>query len=102
MRWLSRTLRVLYAIALAVTATFHACDVTAANTVGLVFADDASDKGKASDVVAVEKCHTCAVVSLPVLAASTASDSPMHWIPSGAILHLTPFREAVIGPPPRA
>jgi uncharacterized membrane protein YadS len=102
MRWLNRTLRLMCAIALAVTATFHVCDVTAANAVGLVFAADASDKGKASDVAAVEKCHTCAVVSLPVLAASAASDSPVRGIPSGAILHLAPFREAVIGPPPRA
>jgi hypothetical protein len=105
MNWLGRSLRLLCAIAIAMTATFHVCDVTAARAVELISAaaDDAAiGKGKSADVVAVEKCHTCAVVSLPAIAAPVAFVSPVHWIPQGTVLHLTPFLEPTVGPPPRA
>jgi hypothetical protein len=94
----------LCAIAVAM-ATFHVCDVTAVRSVDLVIASATADdagRGRGGDIIAVEKCHTCAVVPLPALTASVTVESPIYIIPRGTVLNLTSFIEPTVGPPPRA
>jgi len=101
-RWFGKVTRWLCALAIATVTTFHVCDAVAARGVDLVtVVQDASDK-KAGDIVAVEKCHVCAVVSFFVVVVSLAPEAPTRSIPSGSILHLASFRQPYKGPPPRA
>lgn len=83
--------------------TFHVCDVAAARAVDVVPAfSDASDDGTSSDVIVVEKCHICAVVSLPAIITGDDYVKVARSIPPGSTLHVMAFSQPAIGPPPRA
>jgi hypothetical protein len=83
--------------------TFHVCDVAAPRMVDVVLAfSDASDDGTPSDVIVVEKCHICAVVSLPAIIAGDDYVKVVRSIPPGSTLHVMAFSQPAIGPPPRA
>lgn len=101
--WLDRTFRVLCAFALVIVTTFHVCDVAAARVVDVVPAfSDAGDDGTSGDVIVVEKCHICAVASLPAIITGDDYVKVMRSIPPGSTLHVMPFGQPAIGPPPRA
>lgn len=98
-RWIGRAGRVMCALAVALVTTFHVCDVASARSVDLVITDSAEKQ--TVDFVAVEKCHTCAVVGFFATAVSSRADTNHTPIPPGAVLSLVPFHEPAIGPPPR-
>ena len=100
--WLDRSFRVLCAFALAIVATLHVCDVAAARAVDVVTAFSDADDGTSSDVIVVEKCHICAVVSLPAIITGDDYVKVVRSIPPGSTLHVMAFSQPAIGPPPRA
>ena len=101
--WLDPSFRVLCTFALAMVTTFHVCDVAAARVVDVVSAfSDAGDDGTSSDTVVVEKCHICAVVSLPAIITGDDYVKVARSIPPGSTLHVIAFSQPAIGPPPRA
>lgn len=101
MTWLARSFRILCIIALATMTTLHVCDATTDRSVDMVSAV-AADKAPAADTIVVEKCHTCAVVSLPAVLGVEDYTPVVRWIPSAPVATLTSFTEPAIGPPPRA
>jgi hypothetical protein len=103
MSWLHRPFRILCIIALAMMTASHVCDATTERVVGLVsVAASSGDKAPSADKIVVEKCHTCAVVSLPAVLAVEDYTTVVRWIPSTSVATLTSFTEPAIGPPPRA
>lgn len=98
-----RLFRLLCALAIAIVTTFHVCDMTATRTVEAVpTMSDSSDNGSTNDVMVVEKCHICAVVSLPAILSGDGYVKIIRSIPPGSTLHVTPFSQPAVGPPPRA
>jgi hypothetical protein len=97
-----RAVRLLCALAVAIVATFHVCDAAAAGrTADVVIAAPSGDEAPSAPAV-VEKCHLCAVVSLPALMAADSTVSIVRSIPAGTTLHVAAFEQPAIGPPPRA
>lgn len=101
-----RVVRLVCAVAVALVTTFHVCDATRGNAVDLVSVSMAAadDDGKAttSSLAAVEKCHTCAVASLPAVLAAEPGTMIVRDVPAGTVLRLAAFIEPTVGPPPRA
>ena len=86
--------------------TFHLCDALDGNVVELVSVsmktDDGASKSPSSGLAAVEKCHTCAVASLPALVPPEPSMIVVRDVPEGTILRVSTFHQPTVGPPPRA
>lgn len=86
--------------------TFHVCEASRGDVVDLVSVSTvaADDTGKAptDSLVAVEKCHTCAVASLPAVLAAEPGATIVRDVPAGTVLRLAAFIEPTVGPPPRA
>lgn len=106
MRLLDRALRLACAVAVALVGTFHVCDATGGKVADIVaisaaISDD-TDSSRPGDLAAVEKCHVCAVASLPVLPASDHTVTVVRAIPVGPTMQVTPFNQPTAGPPPRA
>src|SRR5262245_37862944 len=103
-RMLGRALRVLCALAVAITTTFHVCGATNGRTVDVVAvaADTDTDDSCPPPLKAVEKCHVCALASLPAILTAEHTVQVADVIPDGTTLQVTPFRQPAIGPPPRA
>lgn len=97
-----RALRLLCALAVAIVATFHVCDAAAAGRMADVAIAAPSGDDSPSAPAVVEKCHLCAVVSLPALMTADAVVSIVRSIPAGTTLHVVAFEQPAIGPPPRA
>lgn len=101
-----RLVRLLCALAVAMVTTFHVCDALDGKVVELVSVSDKTngDAGKkpVGSLAAIEKCHVCAVVSIPGMAKADLPDSMMRIVPDGADLTVSPFDQPIIGPPPRA
>jgi hypothetical protein len=96
-----RALRLLCALAIAIVATLHVCDAAAAGrTADVVIANPSGDDSPVAPSV-IEKCHLCAVVSLPALMAADAVVCVVRSIPAGTTLHVSAFDQPAIGPPPR-
>jgi hypothetical protein len=101
-RMLGRALRVLCAFAVAITTTFHVCGATDGRTVAVVAVAADTDDSCPPPLKAVEKCHVCALVSLPAILTAEHSVQVARVIPGGTTLQVTPFSQPAIGPPPRA
>lgn len=82
--------------------TFHVCDATRGTTVAVVALPADSDNGSATSFKVVEKCHTCALASLPAVVAAEQVVEILHVIPVGTTLQVSSFSQSAIGPPPRA
>ena len=95
-------LRVLCALALAVVTTFHVCGATRGKVVDVVTLSADMDNGCSTSLKAIEKCHTCALASLPAHLAAAQVAEVGHVIPVGATLQVSAFQQPAIGPPPRA
>ena len=97
--------RVFCAVALAVVTTFHVCGAVSARDIGpapiVHEASDVSHQGGDIDVTA-EKCHICAVVSLPAALAGGATLAVPHVVPAGVSPDLISFLPSASSPPPRS
>jgi len=101
-RSFERALRLVCAFAVALVTTFHVCNAASGRIVDVVTVSAESDGGCPSPLKVVEKCHTCALASLPVILSVDQVVEVVHAIPAGATLQVTPFDQPAIGPPPRA
>jgi hypothetical protein len=101
-RSLERALRLFCAFAVALVTTFHVCNAAGGRAVDVVMLSADADEGGSSPLQAVEKCHTCALASLPAILATEQVVEVVHAIPVGTTLQVTPFSQPAIGPPPRA
>ena len=106
MRLLDRALRLVCAVAIALVATFHVCNATDGRVADIVSVATATsgdvDGTRPSGLAAVEKCHVCAVASLPALLTAEQAVTVVRTIPAGTTLQVTPFSQPTVGPPPRA
>ena len=82
--------------------TFHVCNAAGGRTVDVVMVSADAEEGCPSPLKAVEKCHTCALASLPAIVAAEQVVEVVHVIPVGTTLQVTPFSQPAVGPPPRA
>jgi hypothetical protein len=101
MRLLRRSLSVLCALTVAMVTTFHVCNAANGRIVEIVALSAEGDGGCPPSLEAIEKCHTCALASLPVILAAEQVVELVHVIPAGTTLQVTPFSQPTIGPPPR-
>jgi hypothetical protein len=100
-RSLERALRLLCAFAVAIVTTFHVCNAAGGRSVDVVTLSASADEGCPPTLKAVEKCHTCALPSLPAILAAEQVVKVVPVIPAGTTLQVTPFSQPAIGPPPR-
>lgn len=101
-RSLARALRLFCAVAIAIVTTFHVCNAADGRAIDVVTMPAQADEGCPSPLEAVEKCHTCALASLPAILAAEQVVEMMREIPAGTTLQVMPFRQPAVGPPPRA
>jgi hypothetical protein len=103
---LDRALRLVCAFAVALVTTFHVCDAVEGNAVELVpmamKTDGDTSKSPSSGLAAVEKCHNCAVSSLPVGLPVEPRVALARDVPAGTDLQVSTFQQPTAGPPPRA
>ncbi|HEY4167124.1 MAG TPA: hypothetical protein VGM96_10125 [Reyranella sp.] len=99
---LGRALRILCALAVAITTTFHVCGATDGRAVDVVAVAADTDDSCPPPLKAVEKCHICALAFLPAILAPEHNVQVAHVIPDGTTLKVTSFSQPAIGPPPRA
>lgn len=85
-------------------ATFHVCGAASERDIGpspvIYESSDVSHQAGDIDVTA-EKCHICAVVSLPATLAGGMTLPVPHVVPSGASADLISFSPSATSPPPR-
>lgn len=96
-------LRMFCALAVAIVTTFHVCGFAAARDAGpALVVYQASDHAQTGDVeMTAEKCHMCAVASLPATLTFASAHNVLHSVPAGASSDLLPFWPSATSPPPR-
>ena len=99
----SRIFRIFCALAVAFVTTFHVCGIAGASAESptAIYAATADDAQPADAGLSAEKCHICAMVSLPALTA--VADAPLGKtdVRDASIHDLVSFQTRLTPPPPR-
>ena len=100
---LKSVLGIVCALAVAVVSTFHVCGFASSRgslgAPGLYAA--AVDAPLGDTDVSPEKCHICAVVSLPVEADMDTARPADSVVPAGRLIRLVSLQPQSTAPPPR-
>jgi hypothetical protein len=96
-------IRVACVVAVAVTSIAHVvADFTMVNAAPIsVVAMQPDADGSCDSTTAVERCHSCCVVSFLAFAGSFRREIAGDAVPDGRLLHLFSFRQPLTAPPPR-
>ncbi len=96
-------LRMFLALTVAIVSTFHVCGYASVQASEPTFAASVLSSGEPQDAaeMTVEKCHLCAVTSLPALMMSAAAIDAVRIVPSAEPVRLLSFLPATTAPPPR-
>lgn len=100
----SRVFRFFCALAVAFVTTFHVCGIATASAAAqtAIHAPAANDAPQDEGSLPGEKCHVCAMVSLPALTAPAEAAPDRIAVHEALVRDLVSFQASLTPPPPRA
>ena len=96
--------RVFCALAMAFVTTFHVCNIAtaSASVPTAIYAAGTDDAQPADAGLSAEKCHICAMVSLPALTQTAEASPDAVAVRQAPVRSLVSFQTSLAPPPPRA